>query len=789
VINEVGWGGTAADFNHEWLELYNNLTASVPLTGWAVQIVGKATITLSGVIPPQGYFLVTRGFTFSSGPNPDLVQDWPNLNNIGEGLQLVDTRSRVVDTLVYGTGVSQPGWAGAALQPYVVSPAVTADGLVLLRKPDPLTRLPTIDSGTARDWINDASDATTGRRGAYPGWDMERFGTPLVANGTVTVAIAPDGSFDVVSRTLSAATRSVDLEMYTFEHARLADLLAQKVSQGVRVRVLLDGAPGGGISNQGKWVCQRLNSANGGCWFMASDAASDIHARYPSLHTKLAIIDGRTIIVGSENFGPNGLPDDDKRDGTAGQRGMLAVIDSPALAARAQEVFDDDIDQAHRDITHWCAAGCKVGPPDFGFTPSYTSGNSAGEVAYNTRFATPLSIGAPVSVELATSPESNLRNGGIVALLNSAGAGDVIVAEQLNEPYYWGPKNSNPAVDPNPRLAAMIGAAARGARVRVVLDSFYDDVDDPRGNRATAQYLNDLARANRWDLRALTGNPTRRGIHNKLIAVKVGNRKYVQVGSWNGSEVSAKRNREMTVLIESTPVFDYVYSAVLYDFWISQPVFVPAAMQHYAPPMPLSYPLISEVMVDPSGPDAGREWVEIYNPSGVAILLNGYKIGDAEAPGKFGEGMYTFPPTATIPAGGAVVVAEDALAFTNDYGLRPQFAVVSYDPMVPALTPYTAWATGTMGLGNDGDQVLLLGPSNTVVDAAVWISDTLPGTRPFTGLIAPGHSLERHPPGQDSNDCNADFHDQPYPSPGTAPGTVSGTRMPAAIHRRARGER
>src|SRR4029453_14352332 len=145
-------------------------------------------------------------------------------------------------------------------------------------------------------------------------------------------------------------------------------------------------------------------------------------------------------------------------------------------------------------------------------------------------------------------------------------------------------------------------------------------------------------------------------------------------------------------------------------------------------------------------------------------------------------------PTATIPAGGVIVVAEDTLAFTNDYGLRPQFAVVSYDPMVPTLIPYTAWATGTMGLGNDGDQVLLLGPSNTVVDAAVWVSDTLPGTGPFPGPIAPGHSVERHPPGQDSNDCNADFHDQPYPSPGTVPGTVSGTvsgtRMPAGIPRR-----
>src|SRR5512136_1247225 len=62
-INEVAWGGTAANANHEWIELKNNTTATVDLTGWRLYGSGGATppnIMLSGTIPVSGYFLLER---------------------------------------------------------------------------------------------------------------------------------------------------------------------------------------------------------------------------------------------------------------------------------------------------------------------------------------------------------------------------------------------------------------------------------------------------------------------------------------------------------------------------------------------------------------------------------------------------------------------------------------------------------------------------------------------------------------------------------------------------------
>ena len=88
---------------------------------------------------------------------------------------------------------------------------------------------------------------------------------------------------------------------------------------------------------------------------------------------------------------------------------------------------------------------------------------------------------------------------------------------QLYENLYWGAESSNIAADPNPRLQAYIAAARRGAKVRVLLDAFFDnqDLDSPRSNLRTVEYLTAVAQAEGLDLQARRRNPTGQGIHNK----------------------------------------------------------------------------------------------------------------------------------------------------------------------------------------------------------------------------------------------------------------------------------
>ncbi len=54
-----------------------------------------------------------------------------------------------------------------------------------------------------------------------------------------------------------------------------------------------------------------------------------------------------------------------------------------------------------------------------------------------------------------------------------------------------------------------------------------------------------------------------------------------------------------------------------------------AAVAQAAVPVATDHVVINEVFANPAGNEAGNEWVEIYNPSPVAVDLTGWTIVDA----------------------------------------------------------------------------------------------------------------------------------------------------------------
>ena len=139
---------------------------------------------------------------------------------------------------------------------------------------------------------------------------------------------------------------------------------------------------------------------------------------------------------------------------------------------------------------------------------------------------------------------------------------------QVYENTYWGAESSNITADPNPRLLAYINAARRGARVRVLLDAYFDnqDLDSPRSNLRTVEYLTAIAQAESLDLQARRRNPTGQGIHNKMVLAQIGGKGWVVVGSLNGGEVSAKLNREMALKVASDEAYSYLTDVFWYDW-------------------------------------------------------------------------------------------------------------------------------------------------------------------------------------------------------------------------------
>ncbi len=101
IINEIGWGGTAASAADEWIELYNTANTSVDLAGWRLRAAdGQPDVALSGTIGPLDYYLIERTDDSTiSDIDGDLLSPFgTGLSNAGETLQLLDASGIAVDS-------------------------------------------------------------------------------------------------------------------------------------------------------------------------------------------------------------------------------------------------------------------------------------------------------------------------------------------------------------------------------------------------------------------------------------------------------------------------------------------------------------------------------------------------------------------------------------------------------------------------------------------------------------------------------------------------------------------
>ncbi len=105
VINEIAWMGTQANYNDEWIELYNLTGDSIDLTNWKLRAIdGTPQIVLQGRILPHGYFVLERS-------DDQTISDYPadqiytgTLGNDGEHLILEDPFGSVMDQVNCSSG-------------------------------------------------------------------------------------------------------------------------------------------------------------------------------------------------------------------------------------------------------------------------------------------------------------------------------------------------------------------------------------------------------------------------------------------------------------------------------------------------------------------------------------------------------------------------------------------------------------------------------------------------------------------------------------------------------------
>jgi hypothetical protein len=305
--------------------------------------------------------------------------------------------------------------------------------------------------------------------------------------------------------------------------------------------------------------------------------------------------------------------------------------------------------------------------------------------------------------------------------------------------------------------------------VRILLNS-YTFADYHNENVDTVDYLRSVATREGLDLQARLGNPTHLGLHNKMVLARIDGQGTIHVGSINGSEVSAKVNRELALQVQSDEAFDYLGQVFDHDWRLSPlVVYLPLVTRDYATPPRAETLLIGELYYAVS---KEYEWVEIVNPTFNTVNLSAYRLGDAEEPDVY-EGMYRFPSGTTLGPVQVLVVAASASAFQETYGRPADFEFYKTDPGVPDLIPVATWGTGGWELRNDGDEVLLMDAQNRLLDLVVYGDDSDPGHIPHPGVSLYAHSLERHPFYLDTDNCSVDFRDWPFPNPGQLPGPGS----------------
>lgn len=134
--------------------------------------------------------------------------------------------------------------------------------------------------------------------------------------------------------------------------------------------------------------------------------------------------------------------------------------------------------------------------------------------------------------------------------------------------------------------------------------------------------------------------------------------------------------------------------------------------------------LINEFLPDPGTLDANRdgtlssggdEFVELVNHRGVAVDLTGFTLSDATAV------RHTFPNPTSVPPGGSIVVFG---------GGNPTYFAERHASGHAQLS-----ATGTLGLNNSADAVILRDPAGAIVAQASYANaDVAPG-RSRTALV------------------------------------------------------
>lgn len=336
------------------------------------------------------------------------------------------------------------------------------------------------------------------------------------ANATVfTLPDAPS----IPHSTLQEADERILLAGYTLTSEAVVETLLAAHQRGVRVRVLLERSPVGGMTRQQAAALDRLTAAGVEVRLLGGP-----RSRFSYHHAKYAVVDEQALVL-TENWKPAGT-------GGQGSRGWGVKSTDPDLAAGLTTLFVRDAGSI--DATGWSAfrQGRTFAEA------SATTGEYPSEIA-------PESVRVD-SIRLLTAPGNAETE--MVAEIDNATESVVVLQSSIERD--------------SPLVEASIRAASRGVKVRILLSDAWYVAED---NRDSVAALNDHADRRGLPLTARIDRP--RGQYEKIHAKGlVVDRETAYVGSLNWNSQAGDRNREVVLELRGEHAAGYFAGAFETDW-------------------------------------------------------------------------------------------------------------------------------------------------------------------------------------------------------------------------------
>jgi phosphatidylserine/phosphatidylglycerophosphate/cardiolipin synthase-like enzyme len=320
-----------------------------------------------------------------------------------------------------------------------------------------------------------------------------------------------------------------------------------KIDAGLHVEILLEGQPVGGISKpekalQTKLVKAMADQSDDHFYVMTSKARAS-NRRYRYDHAKYVVVDGKSLLIGSENFSENSHP----TGGKPGNRGWEAYFQDTTLAKQFQKIYETDADTSQGDVMDLVDDSA---PAAFSWGLAVPAlPRPRGSLPENQSF----------DADSVTSIFSPNSLDGLTSLLDNAKK--TLQLELMTFSPEWGKTG-----DDSPLLLAVEAAAKRGVSVQVLLNDETVFEHGPPGmgtrastnnNHTTVDLLNQFAEDEGVDLEARIADVSAMKvsyIHNKGALI---DGEKVLVSSINWNQNSVENNREAGVVITSSDVYDF----------------------------------------------------------------------------------------------------------------------------------------------------------------------------------------------------------------------------------------